>query len=143
MSWQDEVNKKVDNMNSTRDYTSNYAAEDIEQNKVVSALTYFGITFWLPFVVCPESRFGRFHANQSLIALIFYVVVGIVGAVLSLCLRLVFGVLFMGGIGVLLGALIGIILNLVSLAVFLFGLLSTLSGKAKEIPIIGKLRLIK
>ena len=45
-----------------------YSFEDIEKNKVVAALAY--IIFFLPLMVCPESPFGKFHANQGLVLLI-------------------------------------------------------------------------
>ena len=33
------------------DITNQFAAEDIEKNKVVAGLSYFGILFFLPLVV--------------------------------------------------------------------------------------------
>ncbi len=101
-----------------------FSAEDVEKNKVISALAY--ILFFLPLVVCPESSFGKFHANQGLLLLI----VGIVG-------NIVLGII----------PLIGwIILPLFALVVFIFGIMGiigALNGKAKELPVIGKYRIIK
>ena len=45
------------------DITQQFAPEDIQKNKVISALSYLGILFFLPLVAAPESRFGKFHAN--------------------------------------------------------------------------------
>lgn len=101
-----------------------YSAEDIGKNKVISALAY--IIFFLPLVACPESLFGKFHANQGLLLLI----AGLAG---SIVLSII--------------PVIGwIILPLFSLAVFIIGimgLIGALNGKAKELPIIGKYRIIK
>lgn len=101
-----------------------FSAEDIEKNKVISALAY--ILFFLPLVACPESSFGKFHANQGLLLLI----VGLAG---SIVLSII--------------PVIGwIILPLFSLVVFIFGimgLIGALNGKAKELPIIGKYRIMK
>lgn len=49
------------------DITQQFAPEDIQKNKVISALSYLGILFFLPLMAAPESRFGKFHANQSLV----------------------------------------------------------------------------
>ena len=55
---------------NTPDYTQQFHPQDISDGKAMSILAYFGILFFLPLVVCPQSRFGRFHANQGLILLL-------------------------------------------------------------------------
>ena len=101
-----------------------FAPEDIEKNKVVSAFAYF--LFFLPLVVCPESAFGRFHANQGL----------------SLLLVSVGGSILLGII-----PFIGwILLPVFAIAVAVFailGLVNTLNGKGLELPVIGKWRIMK
>lgn len=97
---------------------------DVEQNKTMAGLAY--LLFFLPLVVCPDSTFGRFHANQSLILLIF----GLVGStVLSIIPILGWVLLPFFALGVLILAILGLI--------------NGLGGKVKELPIIGKFRLLK
>ena len=101
-----------------------FTAEDIEKNKVISGLAY--IIFFLPLIVCPESPFGRFHANQGLLLLITSVVGSIILGLIP----------FIGWV----------LLPLFSLTIFVFaiiGLVGGISGKAKELPIIGKFRIFK
>jgi len=101
---------------------------DIEKNKVVAALSYLGILFFLPLVVCPESRFGRFHANQGLLLLIVSIIINVVWSMFILI------------------PLVRTLISLLYLAVFalfLYGLINTLQGNAKELPIIGSIRIIK
>lgn len=104
--------------------TPEFTPEDIEKNKVVSALAY--IFFFLPLIVCADSPFGKFHANQGLLLLITSLVINIVLSLIPI---------------------IGwILLWLIDIAIFVFaimGLVNTLNGKAKELPIIGKWRIIK
>ncbi len=38
---------------------------DIEKNKTIAGLAY--VLFFLPLIACPDSKFGRFHANQALL----------------------------------------------------------------------------
>jgi len=101
-----------------------FSAEDIEKNKVISALAY--ILFFLPLIACPESSFGKFHANQGLLLLI----VGIIGNIVL-------------GIIPVIGWIILPIFGLVVFILCIMGLIGALNGKAKELPIIGKYRIIK
>lgn len=104
--------------------SNGFDPQDIEKNKTMAGLSY--IIFFLPLLVCPESKFGKFHANQALILLL----VGIVG-------NIILG--FIPIIGWLL-------LPLFVVAVLIFGimgLVNGLGGKAKQLPIIGKYTIIK
>lgn len=107
------------------DRTGSFDKEDINQNKVISALSYFGILFFLPLVACPGSNFGRFHANQGLILLICSIISGMLN-ILPI-------------IGGLLSSLVGIAVFIF----FLFGLINTINGFAKELPFIGNIYIIK
>lgn len=57
-----------------------YTMEDIENNKTMAGLAY--LLFFLPLIVCPESRYAKFHANQSLLltitAILGYIVLAII-----------------------------------------------------------------
>lgn len=103
---------------------SQFTAEDIEKNKVMAALAY--LVFFLPLIACPESPFGKYHANQGLLLLITS---------------------FIGGIVLGIIPIIGwILLPFFYIAVFilaLMGLIGALNGKAKELPVIGKYSIIK
>lgn len=101
-----------------------FAPEDIEKNKVVSALAY--ILFFLPLVACPESPFGRFHANQGLSLLIVSIAGSIIFSIIPI-------------IGWVLLPIFGIAI----LVVAIMGLVNTLNGKAQELPVIGKWKIIK
>jgi uncharacterized membrane protein len=97
---------------------------DIEKNKTIAGLAI--IIFFLPLIVCPESRFGRFYANQGL--LLFILSVG-GSIILSLIPFVGWMLLPLYSIGILVLAILGLV--------------NGLSGKAKELPLIGKFRLIK
>lgn len=109
---------------SKEDNIHGFLKEDIEKNKTVAGLAY--ILFFLPLLVCPDSKFGRFHANQGLLLLI----VSIAGSfILSI-------VPFIGWV----------LLPFFSIAVMIvaiIALVNAMNGKAKELPICGKFRLLK
>ena len=101
-----------------------YPAEDIEKGKTMAGLSY--LIFFLPLVVCPESKYAKFHANQALLLLITAiagnVILGII-PVIGWMLMPIFG------IGVL---VLGIM-----------GLINGFGGKAKRLPLIGKFTILK
>jgi len=109
--------------------------EDIRQNKTMAGLAY--ILFFLPLIVCKDSRFGRFHANQGLLLLILsvtgYIAISIVTAILATITWRLFGFIS------LLYSLFGLFI----LAIAIYGLVNGLNGKAKELPVIGKYRIIR
>jgi uncharacterized membrane protein len=109
--------------------------EDIKQNKTMAGLAY--ILFFLPLIVCKDSRFGRFHANQGLLLLLLSVAGYIVISVLTTVLATITWRLF--GFISLLYSLYGLFI----LAIAIYGLVNGINGKAKELPIIGKYRIIK
>lgn len=108
---------------------------DIEQNKTMAGLAY--ILFFLPLIACKDSKYGRFHANQGLLLLILSVVGSIILSVISGILiaftwRLFwFTSLLYGAFG----------LSIIFLVIT--GLLNGLNGKAKSLPFIGEIQIIK
>lgn len=123
----------------TNEFTTEYTAEEIEQNKVVCILAYFGILFFLPLVACPDSKYGKFHANQGLLVLLMELVVSVVSGLFSaLGIIPVIGLLF-----VALAGIIGGILGLCTTVLAILGIINAAQGKAKDLPIIGKFRIIK
>jgi uncharacterized membrane protein len=91
---------------------------------VIAGLSY--ILFFLPLIACPDSKFGRFHANQALLLLILAIAGNIILTIIP-----VIGWILLPFFGILVFVL------------FLIGLINGLSGKAKELPVIGKYRLLK
>lgn len=98
--------------------------EDIENNKTMAGLAY--LLFFLPLLVCPNSPFGRYHANQGLLLLIL----GLGGSIILTLIPVIGWILLpFFSLGVLVLAVIGLVNG--------FG------GKAKALPLIGKYQLIK
>ena len=101
----------------------NYTPDDIEKNKVVAAIAY--AIFFVPLLVDKDSEFGKFHANQGLLLLI----VSLIGnAVLTISI---------------VGILLLPVLNVILLVLFIMGVINAINGEAKDLPVIGKYRLLK
>ena len=118
-----------DLIKNTPDTTSEYTKEDIDGNKVMGILAYLGILVLIPILAAKESKFARFHANQGLVLLIAEIILGAVSGVL-------------GGIP-LIGWIISTLITVVDLAFTVLGIINVANGKAKELPFIGKFRLLK
>jgi len=119
-----EQKNNLDNQERIVVQVNIYTREDIEKNKTMAGLSYF--LFFLPLIVCPESAYAKFHANQSLLLLI----TGVAGNVILGVIPVIGWMLMpIFGIGVL---ILGII-----------GLINGFGGKAKPLPLIGKFTILK
>lgn len=108
-----------------------------QDNKPVFYLSYLWILFFLPLVVCPESRTGRYHANQGLLLLITNIAGNIVTAILR---SIIFSISWrLWG----LASLVGWVWWLAMISLTVIGLINVSRNETKPLPIIGKFTLIK
>ena len=118
---------------NTKDETASFHPDDIAQNKTWGGLAY--ILFFLPLVGVPNSRYGRFHANQGLLFMILWIIVAVIVRIL-LWIFLFSGLFFIQEI---ISAVLWIFVAIIGV----IGLINGFTGKAKELPFIGKYRIIK
>jgi uncharacterized membrane protein len=120
------------------DHTSEYDPADIQANKTVCGFAYLGILFFLPLVACPkESRVAKFHANQGLLLFIVCVALGVVSGIFSTLGW------WVAGIFLVLSYIISSVGGLATLALMIIGMVNTFNGRVCELPVIGKITLIK
>lgn len=130
--FKDDLNKIV---RDGSDVTFQFDPADIEKNKWVCALSYLSILFFLPLVVSPDSKYGRFHANQSLVLLI----VAVIGNIAFGIARGILSILHLGWIATLATSLWGLLI----LGFMIIGIVNVLGGKARQLPVIGWVSLLK
>ncbi len=95
----------------------------IEKNRKWAALGY--VFFLIPLIVDLQSKFNRFHANQSILLLIYLAIVN------------AFWILpWIGWLFAVLGWILGV-------GLFLFGVFSAYNGKMWRLPIIGEVDIIE
>ena len=108
---------------------------DIGENRFLGGLGY--LIFFVPLIACPKSKYGRYCANQGLLALLTFVVVVVAFGILS-------GIL---GWIPLVGWLIALIGNLAEFAIVMVMIyhayLACARGDAHELPVVGSFTLIK
>lgn len=112
---------------------ANFDAMDIQQNQKVGAAAYLGILFFVPLVVNQNSRYGRYCANQGLLLLLAMIATALVRELL--------------GWLPLLGGIVALVVGITQLAIFVvmvyYAYLSYSKGQAMEVPLIGKIQLIR
>lgn len=94
--------------------------KDVEANKAISVLSYIGILFLIPMLAKKDSAYAQFHAKQGLVLFIFGIIVGVVAIIPFI------------------GWIIGFIAWIFILVCIIMGIVNALSGKAKELPLIGQ-----
>lgn len=91
--------------------------QDIQENKLIAALSYLGILVLVPLLAKRESKFAQFHAKQGIVMLIIFVVGWVIFWI----------------------PVIGWALWIAAIVLDVIGLVQALSGKYWEMPVIGGL----
>ena len=118
-----DLSEKFNEFNNTADTTSEYDAQDIEKNKVMAVLAY--ILFFIPLLAAKDSKFARFHTNQGLVLFLGGIIAS-VAAVIPV-------------IGWIIAPIAGLVITVLAV----IGIINALNGKAKELPVIGKFKILK
>lgn len=126
-----EIDDKLKELTETKDTTSEFEEEDINQNKAMAVLSYFGILVLLPIFLAKESKYARFHANQGLILFIVYFVA--IVACITLSNIPILGILFV---------IIKYLIYVACLILAILGIINACNGKAKELPLIGRFKIL-
>ncbi len=118
-----DVRAIIDN---TADFTSSMDPADIQANKGMAIVSYIWLLSLVAYFAVPQSKFVKFHANQGLVLAVIGTIASIFGAVLPWFLGFIFW-----------------IAGLACIALMVIGILNANNGKAKELPYIGKIRILK
>ena len=118
-----DLSEKFNEFNNTADTTSEYDAQDIEKNKVMAVLAY--ILFFIPLLAAKDSKFARFHTNQGLVLFLGGIIASVVAVI------------------PVIGWIVAPIAGLVITVLAVIGIINALNGKAKELPVIGKFKILK
>lgn len=147
MSTEDKVSaaasdfgSKVAKLNDTEDVTSEFDAKDISDNKAMAILAYLSWLVLIPIFAAKNSKFARYHANQGLVLALFEAAYWIASAILTALFTFLFWRVFA------LVTVLTVILrlaNLAFLALTVIGIVNAAQGKAKALPIIGKIKILK
>ncbi len=95
-----------------------------ETNKWISAIAY--ILFFVPILVDSQNEEYKFHTNQGLNLILLFIAIGIVGFFIPVIGWFI--ILPLGG--------------MISFVLCVIGIINAINEKCKELPVIGKYRLI-
>ena len=119
------------------DRTHEFNRNDIEDNKGISCFAYFGFMFIMPLWAASDSPYAQFHANQGIILAmneLFMCIMIFLSHMLVPCAPEIFRVL---------RTILCFVLFIGMLFYVTYGVANTMRGKAKELPIIGKVKFIR
>lgn len=90
--------------------------KDIEENKIVAALSYISFLCLVPLILKPKSQFCKFHGKQGIIL--------VIGEVINSFLFFIPPLFFIGSVALLVLSIIGV--------------LKTLNGEYWEMPYLSE-----
>lgn len=133
---QNNQENKLSEALNTADTTVQFDPADVEKNKAMGVLSYLGILVLIPIFAAKDSPFARYHANQGLILCIAAILYGVAysiltAVILAISWRLYFLVTIIGLAGIVFAVLAVI------------GIVNAVNGRAKELPLIGRYKLLK
>ena len=114
--------------------------EDVRKNKGMAVLCYFGIFLLIPLFSRKNSKFCRYHANQGLILLIYGVIVNVLSRIINMIFS---NMLWPNDVLVFCVSAIIVILGLFGTILSIIGIVHAVKGEYKEIPVLGKIQLLK
>lgn len=130
---------------NTPDYTSMLDPRDVRDNKVFTIFAYLGLFVLIPMFAAPKnSKYSRYHANQGLVLLLCNVAYSILSWLLNLIKLPVYRYGFYAGKAT--PVFISVILWIIwlpILALTIYGIVNAARGKCRDLPFIGKFKLLK
>lgn len=144
----DKVKDTVDSIMDTTDNTNEFDEKDIDDNTFLAMLSYIGIFAFIPYFIHTDSKFVKYHAVRGINLLILEGIYTLLDGLLSM-IKVSKVVIDYGS---LVGtkmvtplwislpmAIVGGILTVISI----IGIINVCKGKAKELPLVGKIKIIK
>ncbi len=132
----------------TPDHTDDFNPDDAAANKKTSIIALFGITFWVPLAFSPNSVYSRYYANQGLIMLFltlpFTLLYSLFFGIVSIACTVSDGeVSYLSASGWLAELILAAIFYALPVFVLILMIKAVRQGKAKEVPFLGWLRIIR
>ena len=130
-NWQ----KTKDFFLKTYDETEKFTEKDIDSAAFFAPIAYLGILFFVPLLIKPNSEYVKYHVNQGLVLLLTelatYVAILLIGLLLNLVGLWIFTICLFT------------VSNLYFILCIIVGAYNATSGYAKEVPLVGRWRIIK
>lgn len=132
-----DFSEKIAGLNNTEDNTADFDPQDIANNKAMSVLAYISWLVLIPIFGAKGSKFARFHANQGLVLAVTEIIWWIAKSILA-------GIFL--AISWWIGSVISTVFwlaDIVFVILAIIGIVNAAKGRAKQLPVIGKIKLLK
>ncbi len=126
-----------------RDYTDKFRYPDMKKCRFECICACTGLMFFIPLVSVPESRYGRYWANQGILILLVELACLFSGLIIGGILSLLAMIPAVGGFFLVVKKIIGAVLWATVAFYILYPLTFAARCKAKDIPLIGFIRVIR
>ena len=116
-----------------------YSEADIENGKLLAVLSYIGVLALIPYFVEKKNPYVKDHAKIGMNLFLIEAIIGVgLSAVAAVCAMTII-LLWISIIIAILEWAFGI----VSIVISVIGIINACNGEAKDLPIVGKYKLIK
>lgn len=142
---QNNFSSKISGLNQTADTSGEYDPNDIANNKGMAVMAYLGLLWLIPFFMRKESKYVQYHCRQGITLVLFEIAYSVLSAILTAIIKTphyIYGIYY----GSYTPGWLTTILWLISIPLFIIaiiGILNAVNGRAKELPIIGKFKIMK
>lgn len=143
-----KVKDKIEEVLNTCDTTNEYDKKDRDDNKFLAILSYLGVLAFIPYFYKTDSKFVKYHANIGINLLIIDGIYTLLNELLSMIKVSKVVINYGSFVGTKMitplwisfpMAIIGGILTILSI----IGIINVCNGKAKELPLVNKIKIIK
>ena len=121
----------------TPDITNEFSSDDIEKNKGMAIISYISILCLIPLFASKDSEFAQFHAKQGFNLFILEAIWCVANIIITTIMYAINGVV---------GYMFSTILSLIWIApvvLSIIGIINAANGQAKELPIVGGIKIFK
>ena len=134
----------VQNLNNTADTTAEYSQTDIVSGKGMSVLAYLGILCLIPLFAAKANRFVQFHVRQGFTLMLAEAALYTVNYISSLIFAKRWYGMVVGYSWPYYIIAIGCYAGLIAATVLaVIGIVNACRGRAKELPLTGKIKILK
>lgn len=138
----DKAINAVEGIMNTKDHKSEFDSEEVKNYKTLAILSYIPIVAIIFAIMGKhkESKYLKFHVNQGLVLAILLVIVSIISTVLGIVFA--FEAMIKNNIPIWV-SFVSYFLYCVCFIAMMYGIINTANNNSRDIPLIGKIRILK
>lgn len=115
-------------LNAVKDDSKSFTKKEIEDGKIMSILCYIPIFVLIPYFSEDNNKYMKYHAKQGVNLFIWEIIFAVATSFFDFSF---------------LSDILDFVIGLAILALIAIGIINVTNGKAKELPVINKLKFVK